>query len=161
MGRGKHCQEETPVARRSSEMHIHVHGSSAVKAAIYQPSSKELAVTYQGGSMYVYKGVEEETAENFKTAASKGRYLVENIKGKYPFTLVLKEHQDIDSSVISQLDYDSDSEDTLVTFTNGSRGIYKEVPWEVISVWEKAASKGKYFNAHIKGQYEYQHLDEA
>jgi hypothetical protein len=158
MGRGKYCLQDGPAARRSSESEtiIDVTGSSAIKAASYQAANEKLVITYTGGSMYLYSDVPAQTATDFKDAESKGRYLVEHVKDKYPFTLVLKEHySNMDSSVISHIYYDSGTQQVSVTFTNSQKGVYKNVPWEIISAWEKADSKGKYFNSHIRNQYEY------
>ena len=61
----------------------------------------------------------------------------------------------MDSSVVNQIDYDSESEETTVSFTNGHKGVYKRVPWQVVSGWEQAESKGQYFNTHVRNVYEY------
>jgi len=146
------------MARRGSAERIDVAGSSAIKAASYHPEDEELAITFTSGSMYAYTGVTREDADSFRDADSKGGHVADHIKGEYPFRLVLKEHADVDSSVIRQIDYDSATEGACVTFANGRTGRYADVPWDVISAWEKAPSKGQFFNAHIRNSYEYEAL---
>ncbi len=56
------------------------------------------------------------------------------------------------SSWISDVQYDTETEYMLVTI-NGKEHECKGVPESVYDEFKRAPSKGKYFNANIKGQY--------
>jgi hypothetical protein len=51
----------------------------------YIPDAEILRVTFISGSVYAYKGVPQHIYNQIKTARSKGKFLNENIKGKFPF----------------------------------------------------------------------------
>ncbi|SKB69533.1 KTSC domain-containing protein [Parapedobacter luteus] len=57
------------------------------------------------------------------------------------------------SSVIRHIDYSETSNILKITFQTGAVYTYYEVPEMVYIGLRKARSKGKYFNAHIAGQY--------
>jgi len=59
---------------------------SAVVAAIkYDRQSSTLTVLYVSGLVYDYKNVPEKVYEAMKASFSKGAFLNQHIKGKYPF----------------------------------------------------------------------------
>lgn len=55
-----------------------------------------------------------------------------------------------DSSLIKESEYDSAKRVLTITFGNGKRFTYKNVPADVYSGLTKAESAGKYFHTHIK-----------
>jgi hypothetical protein len=54
------------------------------------------------------------------------------------------------SSVIHSIEYDEDSRELDVTFNSGKTYRYIDVPQDVYADFLDAASKGQYFNNHIK-----------
>ena len=60
----------------------------------------------------------------------------------------------INSSMISEYDYDEAEKLLKLKFTKGGWYGYKEVPKEVVKDFVDSESKGKYFLANIKGKYE-------
>lgn len=59
--------------------------SSTVKAVGYGKRSNTLVVKFTSGAIYEYKKVPESIYEGLLNAESKGRYLNEQIKGKYEY----------------------------------------------------------------------------
>jgi hypothetical protein len=59
--------------------------SSVIQYFSYLPASKILRVVFRSGIVYDYKGVSDSVYQKMKAAASKGRFLNEKIKGKFPF----------------------------------------------------------------------------
>ena len=59
--------------------------SSVVAAFNYDATQHILNVVYVSGKKYAYKNVPELVYIEMKEALSKGTYLNQNIKGKYPF----------------------------------------------------------------------------
>jgi len=59
--------------------------SSVVAAFNYDAPHHTLNVIYVSGKKYAYKNVPERVYLAMKEAFSKGTYLNQNIKGKYPF----------------------------------------------------------------------------
>ena len=59
--------------------------SSVVAAFNYDAPHHTLNVVYVSGKKYAYKNVPEQVYLEMKEAFSKGTYLNQNIKGKYPF----------------------------------------------------------------------------
>jgi len=57
------------------------------------------------------------------------------------------------SSVIRDLDYDSDRKKLYVTFVSGKMYVYDGVPPRTFEELAAAPSKGKFFNRHIKDRY--------
>lgn len=67
---------------------LQIADSSHVKGASYDSDTQELAVTFPGGSTYVYSGIPPEIAADFSAAPSAGSYLHKVIKAapdKYPY----------------------------------------------------------------------------
>lgn len=62
--------------------------SSVVASIKYDVATSTLRVTYVSGLMYDYKNVPEEIYQAMKTAFSKGTFLNQHIKGKYPYEKV-------------------------------------------------------------------------
>lgn len=64
------------------------------------------------------------------------------------------EMQPVDSSLIAQIGYDSESEVLAVQMHNSSDVyLYEDVPPSVHSEFLAAESKGRYFVENVKGQY--------
>lgn len=57
--------------------------SSQMVAHGYDPTTKTLAVRFQSGDTYHYKGVPPEAYANMTKAKSLGSFLHHNIKGKF------------------------------------------------------------------------------
>jgi hypothetical protein len=60
--------------------------STNIAAVQYDPETKDLRVQFlRSGRIYVYEGVDANTAEGFSRAPSAGQYLNAFIKNAYPF----------------------------------------------------------------------------
>ena len=63
------------------------------------------------------------------------------------------------SSVISKFIYDGDKETLRVIYVSGMVYDYKKVPLEVYQSMKAAFSKGTFLNKHIKGNYEFEKVE--
>lgn len=63
------------------------------------------------------------------------------------------------STAITDHSYDEDALELIVTFVTGRRYAYESVPLDVAAGLDSAASKGGYFNRHIRDQFEFRQLD--
>ena len=66
---------------------------------------------------------------------------------------------DVESTAILEIDYDGERAKLLVRFVSGERYVYVGVPGEVHRSFCDAPSKGRFFQAEIRGQYPYNRLD--
>jgi lysyl-tRNA synthetase class 2 len=66
---------------------------------------------------------------------------------------------DIDSTAISEIDYDAERAKLLVRFVSGERYVYVGVPGEVHRSFVEASSKGRFFQARIRDRYPFNRLD--
>ncbi|MDB5425069.1 MAG: hypothetical protein JWQ29_2485 [Phenylobacterium sp.] len=66
---------------------------------------------------------------------------------------------DVESTAISQIDYDAERAKLLVRFMSGERYVYVGVPAEVCRSFVEADSKGRFFQAQIRGRYPFNKLD--
>ena len=64
----------------------------------------------------------------------------------------------IESSNLEALTYDSEDENLIIEFNNGTRYRYKKVPVSVIDHFLDAESKGKFFHNNVKSKYEYEKI---
>lgn len=62
------------------------------------------------------------------------------------------------SSAIARVLYDASKRTLAVTFTNGKKYIYDDVPPDVATEFQTAPSQGAYFNWRIRDQYEFREL---
>lgn len=62
--------------------------SSNVAAVGYDEATHTLEVEFHGGSVYQYSTVPASVHSDLMAAASPGKYLFANIKGKYPYKRV-------------------------------------------------------------------------
>jgi hypothetical protein len=62
--------------------------SSNIRSVGYEASSETLEVEFTSGSIYQYFDVPEGEYEGLMSAASKGRYLNQNIKNCYRYTQI-------------------------------------------------------------------------
>ena len=62
--------------------------SSNISAVGYDTDNQMVYVEFLNGSMYSYKGVNQNEFENLRTAASVGSYLNRNYKNIYPYEKV-------------------------------------------------------------------------
>ena len=79
-------KEETKVASKPAGKPksdtADVTGSSAIKAATYDPVTKTAHITYNSGRTYGYDNISASDWDAFKNADSKGSYVNKNWKGK-------------------------------------------------------------------------------
>ncbi len=61
----------------------------------------------------------------------------------------------VQSSNVSEISYDPDTQELLVRFVNGSLYKYLEVPENVYKSFLHAPSKGKFVNNRLKNRYLY------
>jgi len=59
------------------------------------------------------------------------------------------------STAIASVGYDERRHELHVTFTTGRRYTYSGVPRAAYTGFVRAASKGRYFNRHIRDHYPY------
>lgn len=64
----------------------------------------------------------------------------------------------VDSTAIDTIDYRPDKRQLFVTFATGRRYVYFDVPAAVYLRFRHAESHGRYFNAHIRDQYDFREL---
>jgi hypothetical protein len=62
--------------------------STNLASAGYDRDSRVLEIEFRSGAIYRYHAVQPEIFENLMRAASKGRYFVREIRGKYEFRCV-------------------------------------------------------------------------
>jgi lysyl-tRNA synthetase class 2 len=66
---------------------------------------------------------------------------------------------DVDSSAISEIDYDAGRAKLLVRFVSGERYVYVGVPGEIHRSFVEAESKGRFFQSKIRDRYPFNRLD--
>jgi lysyl-tRNA synthetase class 2 len=66
---------------------------------------------------------------------------------------------EVRSSAIREIDYDAGRAKLLVSFVSGERYVYVGVPGEVCRSFRDATSKGRFFQAEIRGRYPYNRLE--
>ena len=59
------------------------------------------------------------------------------------------------STVIRRFDYRPDERELDILFTTGRRYVYHDVPPEAAAALRSAFSKGRHFNARIRGRYSF------
>jgi hypothetical protein len=59
------------------------------------------------------------------------------------------------STIIRSFDYRAETEELEILFTTGRRYLYSAVPPDAVEAFRAAFSKGRHFNAHIRGRYPY------
>jgi hypothetical protein len=59
------------------------------------------------------------------------------------------------STIIRSFDYRADARELDVLFTTGRRYVYSDVPPDAAAAFRAAFSKGRHFNARIRGRYPY------
>jgi len=62
---------------------------------------------------------------------------------------------EIKSSNLKSAVYNTESEELIVTFNNGSIYIYDKVPWTKFTKFRMAESQGKFFNENISKVHTY------
>jgi hypothetical protein len=58
--------------------------SSAISSVGYDPKSRTLEVEFTSGGVYDYSEVPKKVYESLMAAPSKGRFLAQRIRGRYP-----------------------------------------------------------------------------
>ena len=66
--------------------------------------------------------------------------------------------QNVFSSMVQTVAYDSDTQVMIVTFNTGKSYAYAGVPEDVAAAAANAGSVGEYINSEIKGRYSYRKL---
>ncbi|WP_411286913.1 KTSC domain-containing protein [Phenylobacterium sp.] len=66
---------------------------------------------------------------------------------------------DVQSTAISEIDYDEGRAKLLVRFISGESYVYVGVPGAVHRCFVDADSKGRYFQAEIRDRYPFNRLD--
>jgi hypothetical protein len=66
---------------------------------------------------------------------------------------------DVDSTAISDIDYDAERTKLVVRFVSGESYVYVGVPGEVHRSFVAAESKGRFFQAQIRDRYPFNRLD--
>jgi lysyl-tRNA synthetase class 2 len=66
---------------------------------------------------------------------------------------------DVDSTAISEIDYDEQRTKLLVRFQSGERYVYVGVPGEVHRSFVEADSKGRFFQSQIRDRYPFNRLE--
>lgn len=59
--------------------------SSCVARVGYDPNAEEVYVEFHGSGLYAYRGVSPRVYEEFLAADSKGTFVNEEIKPRYPY----------------------------------------------------------------------------
>jgi hypothetical protein len=62
--------------------------SSNIVSAGYEPSSETLEIEFASGGVYQYYNVSPSIYEAFLAAPSKGRFLISQIKDRFPYARV-------------------------------------------------------------------------
>jgi lysyl-tRNA synthetase class 2 len=65
----------------------------------------------------------------------------------------------VDSTAITDIDYDAERAKLLVRFQSGERYVYVGVPPEVCRSFVEADSKGRFFQSRIRDRYPFNKLD--
>ena len=65
------------------------------------------------------------------------------------------------STIIRAFDYRTERRELEVLITTGRRYLYRDVPPEAAAAFRAAFSKGRHFNARIRGRYPYRELEPA
>lgn len=66
---------------------------------------------------------------------------------------------DVESTAISEIDYDAERAKLLVRFQSGEQYAYVGVPEEVCRSFVEAESKGRFFQQQIRDRYPFNRLD--
>jgi hypothetical protein len=66
---------------------------------------------------------------------------------------------DVESTAISEIDYDATRTKLLVRFVSGERYVYVGVPGEVHRSFVEADSKGRFFQQQIRDRYPFNRLE--
>ena len=66
---------------------------------------------------------------------------------------------DVESTAISEIDYDAQRTKLLVRFVSGERYVYVGVPGEVHRSFVDADSKGRFFQQKIRDRYPFNRLE--
>jgi hypothetical protein len=64
----------------------------------------------------------------------------------------------INSSNLKSASYNTETEDLVITFNNGSIYEYNKVPWVKFTKLRMSESQGKYFNEHIARSHNYKKI---
>lgn len=70
-------------------MDLHpVYGSHQVAAFGYEPRNERMQIRFANGAVYEYERVPEAVVQAFIRAGSKGKFVNQEIKGKYRYSLI-------------------------------------------------------------------------
>ncbi len=54
--------------------------------------------------------------------------------------------------------YDAETRSLLIVFTSGRRYVYADVPQAIATAFDRAESKGTFFNAEVRDRFAYEEL---
>jgi KTSC domain len=63
-----------------------------------------------------------------------------------------------ESNQAAEAMYNEANRDLIITYTNGSRYVYKDFPFMLWLQFLRSVSKGSFISRFIKGKYEYQRI---
>jgi KTSC domain len=66
---------------------------------------------------------------------------------------------EVESTAISEIDYDAERAKLLIRFKSGERYVYVGVPDDVHRSFVKADSKGRFFQFHVRDRYPFNRLE--
>lgn len=95
--------EDHQLMSESSSMRV---GSSNLKSLRYNGKKKVLTIYFRSGGVYAFDGVEPETVDELKFAASKGQYFYKFIRDVYPYTRIKKSKPGFTNAFNSKADMD-------------------------------------------------------
>ncbi len=133
--------------------------SSMIASVGYDKFEKILEVEFHSGKVYQYYNVDQKTCSGLIEADSKGRYMNAYIINEYRYSEVPYTSSSssgriaVDSSMIAEVAYDSDSETLELVYTTGAIWEYEGVEKEVYDNLLKADSIGRYVRNNIIGCY--------
>ncbi|GGM88240.1 hypothetical protein GCM10010967_21050 [Dyadobacter beijingensis] len=64
------------------------------------------------------------------------------------------------STVVDKMIYNEEKQTLRIVFVSGMVYVYKNVPWEVYQAMKASGSKGTFLNEHIKGNFEFEKVNE-
>lgn len=150
---------------------IDVTYSSAVDAVDYNPTTRELRVSYRDGGTYIYEDVDRITVDDLKYAPSKGRAM-NQIKREHSYrrdsewtggTADLEDIEEFDvrgSAAVERVTYDPKKEELTVTYSGGRGYVYSGVTRKEADAVRSAPSKGRAIN-DIKRSHDVRNVEDG
>ncbi|WP_041734635.1 KTSC domain-containing protein [Dyadobacter fermentans] len=64
------------------------------------------------------------------------------------------------STVVERMIYNEEKQTLRIVYVSGMVYDYKNVPWEVYQAMKTSGSKGTFLNKHIKGNFEFEKVND-